>query len=185
MESRDLSWQSPASILAKHHFSGKVALITGASQGIGLAIAQALAAEGCNLVIAGRKASTLKKAATQLCEYKVQVLTVVCDVRDEDAVAAMVAAAKKKFRRLDIVINNAGVANESLPVAKLPVAGVASGDRYESDRDVPGDQGCAAADEAWGRDSEQSFGRCEDGLSQHGCLRCCEARRAGVDQDFT
>jgi NAD(P)-dependent dehydrogenase (short-subunit alcohol dehydrogenase family) len=107
--------------LAKHQFSGKVALITGASQGIGLAIARALAAEGCNLVISGRKESTLKRAAKQLARFRVRVLSVVCDVRDENAVAAMLAAAKGKFRRLDILINNAGIANESLPIAKLPV----------------------------------------------------------------
>lgn len=100
---------------------GKVALITGASQGIGLAIARALAVEGCHLIISGRKQSTLNQAAKQLAKFRVQVLAQVCDVRDEDAVAAMVAAAKKKFRRLDILINNAGVANESLPVAKLPL----------------------------------------------------------------
>jgi len=100
---------------------GKVALITGASQGIGLAIARALAAEGCHLIISGRKQSTLNQAAKRLAKFRVQVLAQVCDVRDEDAVAAMVAAAtKKKFRRLDILINNAGVANASLPVAKLP-----------------------------------------------------------------
>jgi NAD(P)-dependent dehydrogenase (short-subunit alcohol dehydrogenase family) len=105
----------------KHHFRGKVALITGAGQGIGLAIARALAAEGCDLVVAGRKQSTLDQAAKQLTKFSVQVLPVACDVRDEDAVAGMVAASRRKFRRLDILINNAGVANESFPVAKLPV----------------------------------------------------------------
>jgi NAD(P)-dependent dehydrogenase (short-subunit alcohol dehydrogenase family) len=102
-------------------FRGKVALITGASQGIGLAIAGALAAEGCNVVISGRKQSTLNRAARQLAKFGVQVLPQVCDVRDERAVAALPAAVKKTFGRLDILINNAGVANESLPVAKLPV----------------------------------------------------------------
>jgi NAD(P)-dependent dehydrogenase (short-subunit alcohol dehydrogenase family) len=105
----------------KHHFRGKVALITGASQGIGLAIARALAAEGCGLVVAGRKQSTLDRAAKQLAKFSVQVLPVACDVRDEDAVAGMVAASRRKFRRLDILINNAGVAHEGLPVSKLPI----------------------------------------------------------------
>ena len=100
---------------------GKVALITGASQGIGLAIARALAAEGCHLIISGRKQSTLNQAAKQLAKLRVQVLPVACDVRDEDAVAGMVAASRREFRRLDILINNAGVANESLPVAELPL----------------------------------------------------------------
>jgi NAD(P)-dependent dehydrogenase (short-subunit alcohol dehydrogenase family) len=106
----------------KHRFRRKVVLITGASQGIGLAIAHALAADGCDLVIAGRTASSLKKAARQLAGYKVRVLPVVCDVRDERAVAALMAAVKRKFRRLDILVNNAGVAHENLPVDKLPLA---------------------------------------------------------------
>jgi NAD(P)-dependent dehydrogenase (short-subunit alcohol dehydrogenase family) len=100
---------------------GKVALITGASQGIGLATARALAVEGCHLIISGRRQSTLNQAAMQLAKFRVQVLPVACDVRDEDAVAALVAACRRKFRRLDILINNAGVANENFPVAKLPV----------------------------------------------------------------
>jgi len=108
--------------IKKHHFRGKVALITGAGQGIGLAVAHALAAEGCNLVISGRTASTLRKATTQLKKYGVCVLPVVCDVRDEGAVVALLAAVKSKFRRLDILFNNAGVAHENLTVDKLPLA---------------------------------------------------------------
>jgi NAD(P)-dependent dehydrogenase (short-subunit alcohol dehydrogenase family) len=108
--------------IKKHHFRGKVALITGAGQGIGLAVAHALAAEGCNLVISGRTASTLRKATTQLKKYGVRVLPVVCDVRDEGAVVALLAAVKSKFRRLDILFNNAGVAHENLTVDKLPLA---------------------------------------------------------------
>jgi NAD(P)-dependent dehydrogenase (short-subunit alcohol dehydrogenase family) len=103
------------------NFRGKVALITGASQGIGFAVARALAAEGCNLVISGRTPSTLNHAAKQLAKFRVRALPVVCDVRDEDAVAALIAATKKNFRRLDILINNAGIANESFPVEELPV----------------------------------------------------------------
>jgi NAD(P)-dependent dehydrogenase (short-subunit alcohol dehydrogenase family) len=107
---------------SRNHFRRKVALITGASQGIGLAVAHALAAEGCEVVISGRRSSSLKKAAMHLARYTVQVLPMVCDVRDERAVAALLAAVRKRFRRLDILINNAGVAHENLPVEKLPVA---------------------------------------------------------------
>jgi len=108
--------------IKKHHFRGKVALITGAGQGIGLALAHALAAEGCNLVISGRTASTLKKAGAQLAKHGVRVLPVVCDVRDEGAVVVLLAAVNSKFRRLDILFNNAGVAHENLTVDKLPLA---------------------------------------------------------------
>ena len=106
---------------SKRQFRGKVALITGASQGIGLAIAQALASEGCNLVISGRNRSTLNKAGRELSRRTVSVLPVVCDVRDPFAVEQLLVAVKRRFRRLDILINNAGVAHPNLSVAKLPV----------------------------------------------------------------
>jgi NAD(P)-dependent dehydrogenase (short-subunit alcohol dehydrogenase family) len=105
----------------KKHFRGKVAVITGASQGIGLSIARALADEGCSLVICGRNQLTLKRAERELCRRKVAVLAVICDVRDPLEVERLLAAVKSQFRRLDILINNAGVAHPNLSVAKLPV----------------------------------------------------------------
>lgn len=107
--------------MASKALQGKVACITGASQGIGLAIARVLARHGCNLVITGRKESTLRKAAAELAKLKVQVLPLVCDVRNEPAVKASFAEVKKRFRRLDILINNAGVAHANLPIANLPL----------------------------------------------------------------
>lgn len=100
---------------------GKTALITGASRGIGLAIAQALAAEGCNLVLSGRDQSTLRKAARELARRKISVLPVVCDARNPLEVEQLFKTVKTRFRRLDILINNAGVAHPNLSVAKLPV----------------------------------------------------------------
>jgi len=85
-----------------------------------LAIARALAREGCNLVIASRSKSKLDRAARELSKGKVEVLPVVCDVRDAEDVKALLAAVKSKFRRLDILINNAGVTHANLNVAKLP-----------------------------------------------------------------
>jgi NAD(P)-dependent dehydrogenase (short-subunit alcohol dehydrogenase family) len=105
----------------KHHLRGKVALITGAGQGIGLAIARALANEGCSLVLAGRNQASLNKAAKKLARPNISVSSVVCDVRDPLAVKQLLAAVKSRFRRLDILINNAGVAHPNLSVAKLPV----------------------------------------------------------------
>jgi NAD(P)-dependent dehydrogenase (short-subunit alcohol dehydrogenase family) len=57
------------------HFHGKVALVSGGNQGIGLAIAHALAAEGCTLVIAGRNPSSLNEAAKGLVRYGIQVFS--------------------------------------------------------------------------------------------------------------
>jgi NAD(P)-dependent dehydrogenase (short-subunit alcohol dehydrogenase family) len=100
---------------------GKLALITGASKGIGLALAQALAAEGCDLVITGRHSSGLNQTAKQLAKRAVSVVPIVCDVRDADAVEALFAAVKSQFHRLDILINNAGIAHSLLPVSTLPL----------------------------------------------------------------
>jgi NAD(P)-dependent dehydrogenase (short-subunit alcohol dehydrogenase family) len=106
--------------LAQQHLKGKVALITGASRGIGLAIAQALAGEGCNLILPGRTVTALEKTARKLASSKVRVLVKICDVRDPHAVRALAHAIRKQFRRLDILINNAGIAHPNLPIAKLP-----------------------------------------------------------------
>lgn len=61
---------------------------------------------------------------------------------------------------------------------------MAAGDRYQSDRDIPGDQGGASADEARGRDLEQSFGGGEDDIPQFSGVCGGEAWSAGIDQDF-
>jgi NAD(P)-dependent dehydrogenase (short-subunit alcohol dehydrogenase family) len=100
---------------------GKVALITGASRGIGLAIATRLAAEGCDLVITGRKLP-LEKAGRELTRLGSRVLAKVCDVRDPESVQSLAASVKKQFGRVDILINNAGIAHPSLPVEKLSYA---------------------------------------------------------------
>jgi NAD(P)-dependent dehydrogenase (short-subunit alcohol dehydrogenase family) len=104
----------------KARLRGKLALITGANQGIGLAIAHALAAEGSNLVITGRNPSTLNKASRELARGKIRVLPIICDVRNPLAVEALFAAVDRRFHRLDILINNAGTAHPNLNVAKLP-----------------------------------------------------------------
>jgi NAD(P)-dependent dehydrogenase (short-subunit alcohol dehydrogenase family) len=107
--------------IAAGRLLGKTALVTGANRGIGLAIAQALASQGCNLVITGRNQSALNKAAGELSRRKIGVLPVNCDVRDPLAVERAFAAVKGQFRRLDIVINNAGVAHPNSSVARLPL----------------------------------------------------------------
>jgi NAD(P)-dependent dehydrogenase (short-subunit alcohol dehydrogenase family) len=103
-----------------HPLRSRAALITGASRGIGLAIARALAAQGCNLIVTGRDEKALKKASRELRRHKIQVLAHPCDVRDPYSVDALFRAIRREFRRLDILINNAGIAHSQLPVERLP-----------------------------------------------------------------
>ncbi|PYV55869.1 MAG: hypothetical protein DMG98_14410, partial [Acidobacteria bacterium] len=91
----------------------------GATQGIGLAIARALAEEGCNLVVSGRDQKRLHRLEVDLAKKRIQVLAHPCDVRDEKSVSDLFQAVRQKFRRLDMLINNAGIAHPDFPVAKL------------------------------------------------------------------
>ncbi len=99
---------------------GEVALITGATGGIGQALAQALAAEGCNLILTGRNESALKKISRELARTKIHILAHPCDVRDPHSVDHLFRATRRQFRRLDILINNAGIAHANRTIDKLP-----------------------------------------------------------------
>src|SRR4051794_28474086 len=98
----------------------QVALITGASRGIGLAIANALAEQSCNLILTARNEKSLEKVCKVLQRYGVQVLAQPCDVRDPNSVKRLFRAIRREFPRLDILINNAGIAHKTVPVEKLP-----------------------------------------------------------------
>ena len=98
---------------------GKAALITGASRGIGLALAHALAAEGCSLVVTGRNRSALIRAGRELEKHRVTVLIVACDIRDPAAVDSLQQQIRGCFRQLDILINNAGVGHPNQNVDQL------------------------------------------------------------------
>ena len=90
--------------------AGQVAVVTGGNKGIGLAIAEALAAEGCKVVIFGRDRAALRHATTVLSHYGNPVLPVEGDVTNEISVIALFEEVRRRFGRLDILVNNAGVA---------------------------------------------------------------------------
>ncbi|MFD3522189.1 SDR family NAD(P)-dependent oxidoreductase [Streptomyces sp. NPDC058653] len=90
-------------------FSGRVVLVTGASRGIGRAVALAFARQGARLVLAARSADGLAQVADEVRALGSQVLTVPTDVTSPSAVAALVEAATDRFGRIDVLVNNAGV----------------------------------------------------------------------------
>ncbi|CAG9257287.1 SDR family NAD(P)-dependent oxidoreductase [Paraburkholderia unamae] len=95
---------------------GKVAVVTGASVGIGLAVADALAGEGVQLVLAARQQERLEAAAADLAaRHGVRALAVACDVASAAGVAQLVDATKDAFGGADILFNNAGTgSNETI-----------------------------------------------------------------------
>ncbi len=100
---------------------GQVALITGATRGIGLALARALAANHCHLILTARDEKALARISRELASTKAIVLAHPCDIRDPHSVDALFRAVRRQFKRLDILINNAGIAHANLPVEKLPL----------------------------------------------------------------
>jgi NAD(P)-dependent dehydrogenase (short-subunit alcohol dehydrogenase family) len=96
--------------------TGKVAVLTGASVGIGLAVAEAFAAEGVHLVLAARQAERLTQAAQRIAsDYGVKTLPVACDVATAAGVDQLVAATEQTFGGADILFNNAGTgSNETI-----------------------------------------------------------------------
>ncbi len=87
----------------------RAALVTGASSGIGLAIARALAEDGYAITASARRPQKLEEAVKGLTDDGFDVTAVPADVSSEDDVKALVAAHKEKYGRLDVLVNNAGV----------------------------------------------------------------------------
>lgn len=97
--------------------TGKTALITGASGGIGGAIALAMAGQGANLVLSGRREDALKKLASSLTlKGDARVETIAMDLAETDAAGALIAEAEAKLGGVDILVNNAGLTRDGLLV---------------------------------------------------------------------
>jgi short-subunit dehydrogenase len=87
----------------------RAAIVTGASRGIGLALAEVLASEGYGLTICARRPATLDAAAERLRDSGCQVEAVAANLAEADEVAGIVARHRARFGRLDVLVNNAGV----------------------------------------------------------------------------
>jgi NAD(P)-dependent dehydrogenase (short-subunit alcohol dehydrogenase family) len=99
----------------------RVAIVTGGGAGIGGAVARTLAAEGCMVCIADRDAAAAGKMAAALAEKEYRAQGVVVDVADAEAVAAAFADVHRRYGRLDILVNAAGLLSTGT-VAELPAA---------------------------------------------------------------
>ena len=92
----------------------QLALVTGASRGLGLAIAEALSERGFHLILTARDQRALARLAARLPNST----AIACEIRDPQSVARLAAHVRKR-RRLDVLINNAGIAGPSAPIASL------------------------------------------------------------------
>jgi 3-oxoacyl-[acyl-carrier protein] reductase len=100
---------------------GKVAIVTGASRGIGRALACTAASLGINLTLAARTEGPLKETADEIAkQYKIEVLPVACDVTKLEDLENLVNKAKEKFGKVDILINCAGVSSQH-PFHEQPI----------------------------------------------------------------
>ena len=92
---------------------GKTAIVTGASYGLGVTFAEALAEGGANVVLAARSADKLDAVAKQIATCGGSAVSHPCDVSDSAAVSELVATSWQRFGRVDVLVNNAGVAAEA------------------------------------------------------------------------
>lgn len=98
---------------------GNTTIITGGGKGIGFGLAQAFAEEGSDLVLTGRTESRLLEAKQKLeAKYGIEVLPIVADGADEEAIRKVVAAAVEKFGKINTLVNNAQVSKSGLPLVE-------------------------------------------------------------------
>lgn len=111
------------SVSSLFSLEGKVALVTGASSGLGVTFATALADAGADVVLAARRVERLEEVAEVIREGGRRALPVACDVTDPEQVEAAVAEAVAEFGRIDVLIANAGSVPEGFAMPeKLPPA---------------------------------------------------------------
>lgn len=99
--------------------AGKTAIVTGAGSGMGKAIAQLFAAEGCNVVAADINQQRLDIVQTEIKASGGEATTIIADMASEEDIEQMITAAVTKYGSLDILVNNAGIMDHFAPVAEL------------------------------------------------------------------
>ncbi len=101
------------SLLKKFDMHGKTAVVTGGAQGLGKAMALGLAEAGCNIVIADINPETMDQAVNEIKMLGVKSKGIVCDISNPEDCASTLAETVMEFGKLDVVINNAGIARHN------------------------------------------------------------------------
>jgi|SRR5579872_5188361 len=102
-------WKLYRRLRSGEKLAGRVVMITGASRGLGLALAEEFAAQGARLVICARDERELETARARLADLGAEVIAVPCDVSVQDQVEVVINEATARFGRIDVLVNNAGV----------------------------------------------------------------------------
>src|SRR5262249_8179349 len=97
------------SLFSQFDLTGKAAIVTGASRGLGVSFARGLARAGCNLIIAARDLERLRNVAHDLEQYGCRVVPVPTDICRQQDVENMVQRSVAEFGKVDILVNNAGI----------------------------------------------------------------------------
>ena len=108
-------------IMKQYDLAGKVALVTGASYGIGFAIAKGLASAGATIVFNDRKEDLVEKGIEAYKEEGIKAYGYVCDVTDEDAVEELIKKIENEVGIVDILVNNAGIIKR-IPMCEMKAA---------------------------------------------------------------
>ena len=120
---------------------GRVAVVTGGANGIGLGICECLSEQGATVVVADIVADAAQAAAERLPGTAMAVTT---DVSSADSVAALADAVRSEHGKLDILVNNAGVGPEPTPIVAAQRGGVGPGDERQRPRRLPRQPGAGA-----------------------------------------
>jgi NAD(P)-dependent dehydrogenase (short-subunit alcohol dehydrogenase family) len=99
---------------------GKIALVTGGGSGIGAAVARALAAEGAEVVVCGRRASALEVTREQIANSGGHALVAPADLANAEDIRRLIATVRGRFGRLDVLVNNAGILGPHARLADYP-----------------------------------------------------------------